>query len=57
MKIINDKKEINWGLIVLLILNGFYWVNVYYFGFIMPTLLTIILSAIVGLWYRLTGRI
>ena len=56
MKMINDKKELNWGMIGLLILNAFYWVNVYYFGFIIPTIWTIVGACIIGLWLRLTGR-
>ena len=40
----------------LLILNIIFWVNVYFFGFFQPFVWTMVLSAIVGLWLRLTGR-
>tara|TARA_B100000287_G_scaffold370523_1_gene368035 strand:+ start:217 stop:390 length:174 start_codon:yes stop_codon:yes gene_type:complete len=56
MKIMNDKTELNWGMIILLILNASYWVCVWKFGFFLPTIWTIIIAAIVGLWLRLTGR-
>ncbi len=56
MKVVNDSGEFNWGLIILLLLNAFYWVNVYWFGFFIPTVWTIVIAAVVGLWLRLTGR-
>ena len=53
MKIIDDKREINWGMIVLLLLNAYYWVNVYWYGFFIPTIVTIIVAAVVGIIMRL----
>jgi len=56
MKIMNDKTELNWGMIILLILNASYWVCVWKFGFFLPTIWTIVGACIVGLWLRLSGR-
>ena len=56
MKMINDNKEINWGMIVLLLLNAYFWVCVYYYGFFISLTWTVVIAAIVGLWLRLTGR-
>ena len=33
MKIINDGKELNWGMIGLLSLNAFFWFSVFTWGF------------------------
>ena len=55
MKVIKEP-NLNWGMIILFALNAFYWVNVYYFGFIVPTIWTIVGACIIGLWLRLTGR-
>ena len=33
-----------------------FWLCIFYFGFFQTIMTTIILSAIVGLWIRLTGR-
>ena len=56
MKTMNDKTELNWGMIILLILNASYWVCVWNFGFFLPTIWTIVIASIIGLWLRLTGR-
>ena len=56
MKIINDGKELNWGLIILLALNAFFWFSVFTWGFFISLMWTIVGAAIVGLWFRLTGR-
>tara|TARA_B100000287_G_scaffold409844_1_gene437612 strand:+ start:224 stop:400 length:177 start_codon:yes stop_codon:yes gene_type:complete len=53
MKIIDDKREINWGMIVLLLLNAYYWVNVYWYGFFLPTIVTIVIAAVIGIIMRL----
>jgi len=52
-----EHDSINWGLIVVLLLNAYYWVCVYYYGFFVPTMWTIVIAAIVGLCFRLSGRI
>ena len=57
MKTIKDKRELNWGMIGLLALNAYYWVNVYYYGFLVTTMWTIVITAIITLCLRLNGRI
>ena len=57
MKMINDKRELNWGMIVLLSLNAFFWFSVFTWGFFISLCWTIVGAAIVGLWLRLTGRV
>ena len=49
MKILKDDRELNWGLIILLLLNAYYWVNVYYYGFFVSTMWTIVIAAIAGI--------
>ena len=46
-------KDINWGMIILLVLNAFYWVNVWFYGFFIPTIVTIVVAAIVGIVMKL----
>ena len=53
MKTIKDGKELNWGMIIILLLNAYYWVNVYWYGFFIPTIVTIIVAAVVGIIMRL----
>jgi hypothetical protein len=52
MKLIDGDKELNWGLIIILILNASYWVCVWKFGFLLPTIWTIVIAAVVGLILR-----
>ena len=52
-----EHDEINWGMIILLIGCAYYWVNVYYHGFFVPTMWTIVIAAVIGLCFRLSGRI
>ena len=49
MKTMNDKTELNWGMIILLILNASYWVCVWKFGFFISTIWTVIIAALVGI--------
>ena len=56
MKMINDKRELNWGMIGLLSLNAFFWFSVFTWGFFISLMWTIVGAAIVGLWLRLSGR-
>ena len=35
MKTVKNNKELNWGMIIILLLNAYYWVNVYWYGFIL----------------------
>ena len=44
------------GFAIIILLNAYYWVNVYYYGFFSTIIWLIVLSAIVGLWIRLSGR-
>tara|TARA_R100000084_G_scaffold59347_1_gene25276 strand:+ start:295 stop:471 length:177 start_codon:yes stop_codon:yes gene_type:complete len=53
MKTIKDGKELNWGLIIILLLNAYYWVNVYWYGFFLPTIVTIVIAAVIGIIMRL----
>ena len=46
-------REYNWGMIILLSLNAFYWVNVYWYGFFIPTIVTIVIAAVIGIIMRL----
>ena len=46
-------KDWNWGMIILLLLNAYYWVNVYWYGFFIPTIVTIIVAAVIGIIMRL----
>ena len=49
-------KDFNWGLIGLLILNAIFWFSVFTYGFFVSIMWTIVGAAIVGLWFRLSGR-
>ena len=53
MKTIKDGKELNWGMIIILLLNAYYWVNVYWYGFFLPTIVTIVIAAVIGIIMRL----
>ena len=46
-------KDLNWGMIILLSLNAYYWVNVYWYGFFLPTIVTIIIAAVIGIVMKL----
>ena len=52
----NPDDSINWLLIIVLVLCAYYWVNVYYYGFFVTTMWTIEITAVFGLWLRLSGR-
>ena len=47
------KMKLNWGMIILLSLNAYYWVNVYWYGFFLPTIVTIIIAAVIGIVMKL----
>tara|TARA_Y100000593_G_C4282620_1_gene323578 strand:+ start:1320 stop:1490 length:171 start_codon:yes stop_codon:yes gene_type:complete len=51
-----EHDSINWGLIIVLLACAYYWVNVYYFGFFVPTMWTIVIGALIGLYFRLSGK-
>ena len=50
------KNNWNWGLLIILILCAYYWVNVYWYGFFIPTIWTIVIASIIGLYLRLSGK-
>ena len=52
-----EHDSINWGLIILLVACAYYWVNVYWYGFFVSTMWTIVIAALVGLYFRMTGKI
>ena len=56
MKTINDKKEFNWSMLVILLMSVGIWYSIFTNGFFITVTLLIIISAIIGLWIRLSGR-
>ena len=56
MKIINDKGDLNWGLVLVLVLNAIFWFSVFTYGFFISLMWSIVGAAVFGLWLRLTGR-
>ncbi len=46
-------REYNWGMIILLSLNAFYWVCVWKFGFFISTMWTVVIAGIVGIVMRI----
>ncbi len=53
MKTMKENRELNWGMIILLLLNASYWVCVWKFGFFLPTIWTIVIAALVGIIIKL----
>ena len=45
--------KLNWGMILLLLANAYYWFNVWMYGFIIPTIVTIVVASIVGIILKL----
>ena len=56
MKTINDKKEFNWSMLVILLMSVGIWYSIFTNGFFITVTWLIIISAIIGLWIRLSGR-
>ena len=54
---LQNEDRFNWGLIVVLLACAYYWVNVYYYGFFVSTIWTIVIAAVIGLYLRLSGRV
>jgi len=48
MKVMKEPNT-NWGMIILLLLNASYWVCVWKFGFLLPTIWTVVIAAVIGL--------
>ena len=46
----------NWGMIGVLSLGIGFWTSVWFNGFFITTTWLIVISAIFGMWFRLTGR-
>ena len=51
-----DYREFNWGIFGIFVLMVIIWYNIFTNGFFQTIMWTIVISAIVGLWIRLTGR-
>ena len=51
-----DYKDFNWGMILILLMTVSFWSSVWFNGFFITLCWLIILSAIIGLWLRLSGR-
>jgi hypothetical protein len=51
-----ETKDYNWGYIGVGLIGILFWANVWFNGFFISIMELIILSAIIGLWFRLTGR-
>ena len=45
--------KVNWGLILILVGNAFYWFSVFKHGFFIPTMWTIVIAALVGIVLKL----
>ena len=56
MKTINDKKEFNWSMLVILLMSVGIWYSIFTNGFFITLTWLTVISAIFGLWLRLTGR-
>ena len=57
MKMIKHDRELNWGMIILLLLNAYFWVSVYYYGFFVSLIWTIVISSIVGIIFKLKENV
>jgi len=53
MKTIKDNREVNWGVIVLLLLTIVIWYCIFKFGLFTTVTWLIVISAIVGICIRL----
>ena len=53
---INEKGEFNWAFIMLLIFTIVIWYSIFTNGFFITLTWLVVISAIGGLWLRLTGR-
>ena len=48
-----EHDSINWGLIVTLLACVYYWINVYWYGFLVPTIVTVVIASMMGIAFRL----
>ena len=53
MKVI---KGYNWGMIGVILIGIGFWTSVWFNGFFISLTVLIIISAITGIWLRLSGR-
>ena len=56
MKMVNDKKDFNWGILLIGLMSIGVWYSIFTNGFFVTIMWLIVISAVVGLWIRLTGR-
>ena len=47
----------NWGIIILLSLNAFFWFSVFHYGFFVSIMWTVVISAIIGIIFNIKGII
>ena len=52
----NIWEDFNWGLIGVVILGIAIWYSIFTIGFFITLCWIVIISAIIGLWLRLSGR-
>ena len=50
---LQNQNRFNWGLIVTLLACAYYWVNVYLYGFLVPTIVTVVIASMMGIAFRL----
>jgi predicted PurR-regulated permease PerM len=53
MKVVNDKREVNWVILGVLLLTVVVWSSVYFFGFFLTIIWTIVISAVLGIIIKL----
>ena len=57
MKTINDKKEFNWSMLVILLMSVGIWYSIFTNGFFITITWVIILSAIAGIIIKLKENV
>ena len=53
MKTIKDKRELNWGIVALILLTIVVWYSIFKFGFFTTVAWIVVISAIIGIYVRL----
>ena len=56
MKTINDKKEFNWSMLVILLMSVGIWYSIFTNGFFFTVFWIIVLSSIVGVILRIIDK-
>jgi len=54
--VFKKEEKSNWGIILVLLIGIIFWTNVWFNGLFITTTWLVVISAIIGLWFRLTGR-